>query len=70
MNEVTEQGDRYKELFGRRENFVIHATVAILSYIIVGLVPHLVYGFSFRKNDNKELKLAVVPVASLLCIAY
>ncbi|KAL2540331.1 Membrane protein of ER body 1 [Abeliophyllum distichum] len=68
-NQVTKQGDRYRELLGRRHNLVLHATVVILSYLIFGLVPPLVYGFSFRKNDDKELKLVVVAVASFLCIA-
>ncbi|KAL2556421.1 membrane protein of ER body-like protein [Forsythia ovata] len=68
-NQVTKQGDHYRELLGRRQNFVLHATVVILSYLIFGLVPPVVYGFSFRKNYDKELKLVVVAVASLLCIA-
>ncbi|KAI3457896.1 hypothetical protein Pfo_014559 [Paulownia fortunei] len=67
-DEVTEQRDRYKELLGRRQNFILHAIVAIISYLIFGLVPPVVYGFSFRKTDNKQLKLVVVAAASLLCI--
>lgn len=67
-NQITEQRDRYKELLGRRQNFVLHAIVAIISYLIFGLVPPVVYGFSFRKSDDKQLKLVVVGAASLVCI--
>ncbi|KAG8381640.1 hypothetical protein BUALT_Bualt06G0142600 [Buddleja alternifolia] len=67
-NQVPKQRDRYKQLLGRRENFILHAVVAIISYIIFGLVPPLVYGFSFRKTNDKELKLLVVAASSLLCI--
>ncbi|KAK4433213.1 Membrane protein of ER body-like protein [Sesamum alatum] len=60
--------DRYKELLGRRQNFILHAVVAIISYLVFGLVPPVVYGFSFRKTDDKQLKLVVVAAASLVCI--
>ena len=43
-------------------------TVAILSFFIFGLVPPVVYGFSFRQSDDKDLKLAAVAGASLVCI--
>lgn len=67
-NQITEHGDRYRELLGRRENFVLHAAVALLSYFIFGLVPPATYGFSFPKSDDKEFKLLAVAVASLICI--
>ncbi|WRX19205.1 hypothetical protein QQP08_011692 [Theobroma cacao] len=60
--------DRYQVVLGRRQNFVLHVTVAILSFLIFGLVPPIVYGFSFRKSDDKDLKLAAVAGASLVCI--
>ncbi|XP_073016634.1 membrane protein of ER body-like protein [Primulina eburnea] len=68
VSPVIERRDRYKELLGQKENFVMHATVSILSYIIFGLVAPVAYGFSFRKSDNKEFKLILVAAASLLCI--
>ncbi|KAL3630775.1 hypothetical protein CASFOL_023759 [Castilleja foliolosa] len=68
-DQVTNQRDRYKELLGRRQNFVLHAIVTIISYLVFGLVPPVVYGFSFRKTDDKQLKLVVVAASSLLCIA-
>ncbi|XP_051137967.1 uncharacterized protein LOC127256160 isoform X2 [Andrographis paniculata] len=66
---VADEGVRYKELLGRRENFILHATVAIISYLVFGLVPPAVYGFTFRKTDDKQLKLVVVAAASIMCIA-
>ncbi|XP_038711111.1 membrane protein of ER body-like protein isoform X2 [Tripterygium wilfordii] len=67
--ERNEQEDRYQELLGRRENFALHATLAILSFIIFGLLPPVIYGFSFGKSDNRDYKLAAVGVAGLVCIA-
>lgn len=60
--------DRYAKTLGRRENFPLHATVAILSFLIFGLIPPVIYGFSFRKSDNRDLKLAAVGGASLVCV--
>ncbi|CAJ2663925.1 unnamed protein product [Trifolium pratense] len=60
--------DQYKEVLGERKNFILHAFIAILSFIIFGLIPPIVYGFTFRENDEKDFKLAAVAGASLLCI--
>ncbi|XP_011018369.1 PREDICTED: membrane protein of ER body 1-like [Populus euphratica] len=65
---TNEQVDRYQELLGRRENFLLHATIALLSFLVFGLVPPAVYGFTFMETDDKNFKLAAVAVASLLCI--
>lgn len=65
---TNEQVDRYQEVLGRRENFILHAFVAILSFLVFGLVPPVVYGFTFRQTDDKDLKLAAVAAASLICI--
>ncbi|KAI8565188.1 hypothetical protein RHMOL_Rhmol03G0241200 [Rhododendron molle] len=67
-DQVTTQKNRYQELLGRRQNFWLHATVAILSFLIFGLVPPVVYGFTFRVSDNVDYKLIAVAGASLLCI--
>ncbi|CAG7887888.1 unnamed protein product [Brassica rapa] len=64
---VQEEG-RYKRLLGRRENFTLHVTVAIISFIITGLLPPIVYYFSFSKTHNRDYKVASVFGASLLCI--
>jgi len=53
---------------GQKKNFIIHASVAVLSFLVFGLVPPLVYGFSFYESDNEYLKLAAVAAASLSCI--
>jgi hypothetical protein len=60
--------DQYNEVLGERKNFILHAFIAILSFIIFGLIPPIVYGFTFRENDEKDFKLAAVAGASLLCI--
>ncbi|KAG0453201.1 hypothetical protein HPP92_025865 [Vanilla planifolia] len=68
-NEEEERTSRYWKLLGRRSNFGLHVTVAIASYILFGLLPPIIYGFSFRESDNKEHKLIAVASASLLCIS-
>ncbi|KAH9780210.1 Membrane protein of ER body-like protein [Citrus sinensis] len=65
---TSKQEDRYRELLGRRENFWVHATLVFLSYIIFGLIPPVVYGFSFRESDNRDFKIAAVGGSSLACI--
>ncbi|KAK7287376.1 hypothetical protein RIF29_00651 [Crotalaria pallida] len=60
--------DRYKEVLGQRKNFYLHAFISIISFIVFGLVPPVVYGFSFRESGNKDFKLAALGGASLLCI--
>ncbi|CAL5195491.1 unnamed protein product [Lathyrus oleraceus] len=60
--------DQYKEVLGERKNFILHAFIAILSFIIFGLIPPVVYGFTFRENDEKDFKLAAVAGASAICI--
>ncbi|KAI6697679.1 hypothetical protein NL676_017798 [Syzygium grande] len=64
----TEQVDRYQEVLGKRQHFPLHATVAILSFIIFGCVAPITYAFSFRESDNRDYKLATVAGASLFCI--
>ncbi|KAF5451496.1 hypothetical protein F2P56_026602 [Juglans regia] len=68
LNEAEERVDRYLQLLGQKKNFIIHASVAVISFLVFGLVPPVVYGFSFYKSDNSYLKLAVVAAASLICI--
>ncbi|XP_049393537.1 uncharacterized protein LOC125857924 isoform X2 [Solanum stenotomum] len=68
-NQIMEKHvDRYREQLGRRENFTLHAVLVILSYIIFGLLPPVTYGFSFRKSDDKDLKIVAVAAASLVCV--
>lgn len=65
-----EEESQYKRLLGRREHFMLHATIAILSFIITGLLPPVVYYFSFRETHNKDYKVASVFGASLICITF
>ncbi|KAM1764728.1 hypothetical protein ACFX11_003949 [Malus domestica] len=66
--QTDEQVERYQKVLGKRENFPLHASVAVLSFIVFGLIPPVVYGFSFRQSNNRDLKVAAVAVASFLCI--
>ena len=67
-NEHVEHVDRYEEHLGKRDNFILHAFFAILSFLVFGLVPPVVYGFTFHESNDKDLKLAAVAAASLICI--
>ncbi|XP_055812990.1 membrane protein of ER body 2-like [Solanum dulcamara] len=62
------QVDRYRELLGQRKHFLLHATFAMLSYFFFGLVPPVIYAFTFRKSDDRDYKLIAVAAASLLCV--
>ncbi|CAN7081843.1 unnamed protein product [Brassica oleracea var. botrytis] len=70
VSQTNSEESQYKRLLGRRENFMLHATVAILSFIITGLLPPVVYYFSFRETHNKDYKVASVFGASLICISF
>ena len=54
---------------GRRSKSQLHMVMALLSYIIFGLLPPVLYGFSFRESNNRENKMMAVAAASLACIA-
>ncbi|KAJ0035757.1 hypothetical protein Pint_26479 [Pistacia integerrima] len=59
---------RYQKLLGRRGNLPLHASLAVISFLFFGLLPPIIYGFSFCESDNKDLKLEAVLGASLICI--
>ncbi|KAJ6729197.1 FE(2+)/MN(2+) TRANSPORTER PCL1 [Salix viminalis] len=61
--------DLYQELVGRREKSLLHATIALLSFLVFGLVPPAVYGFTFMETDDKNLKLVAVAAGCFLCIS-
>lgn len=63
-----EETGRYHRELGLRENFKRHATVAVISFLLFGLVAPVNYSFSFLKSGNKDLKLVAVAAASLVCI--
>ncbi|KAD0728484.1 hypothetical protein E3N88_43794 [Mikania micrantha] len=60
--------DRYQQLLGQRSNFPLHMAVSLLSYLIFGFLPPIVYGFSFHESNDKDLKLLMVAAASIVCI--
>ncbi|KAI7982394.1 Membrane protein of ER body 1 [Camellia lanceoleosa] len=68
LRELKNEESRYKELLGQTDNFLLHATVAVLVFLIFGLIPPVTHGFSFRQIDDKDLKLVLVAAASLPCI--
>ncbi|XP_027114494.1 membrane protein of ER body 2-like [Coffea arabica] len=59
---------RYEEQLGRKEHFSLHAMLAVLSYLVFGLIPPVIYGFTFRESDDRDYKILAVAAASLLCI--
>ncbi|RVW86504.1 Membrane protein of ER body-like protein [Vitis vinifera] len=65
---ANEETGRYHRELGLKENFKRHATVAVLSFLLFGLVAPVTYSFSFLKSGNKDLKLVAVAAASLVCI--
>ncbi|XP_028200798.1 membrane protein of ER body-like protein isoform X5 [Glycine soja] len=60
--------DRYQESLGRKENFLLHAVVAVLSFLIFGAIPLVIYGLLINKNYYTEVKLATVAATSIVCI--
>lgn len=60
---------RYWEKLRQRKHFGRHTFFALLSYVIFGLLPPVVYGFAFRESDNRDYKIIAVAATSLLCIA-
>ncbi|XP_021762436.1 membrane protein of ER body-like protein isoform X1 [Chenopodium quinoa] len=60
--------EHYEQQLGRPGHFLLHATIAIISYLVFGLMSPIIYGFSFYKSDNKYLKLAALAAVSLVCI--
>ncbi|KAI7748354.1 hypothetical protein M8C21_012992 [Ambrosia artemisiifolia] len=60
--------DRYQLLLGQRADFPLHMTISLLSYLIFGFLPPLVYGFSFYESNDKDLKLLTVAAASIVGI--
>ncbi|KAL2540765.1 Uncharacterized protein Adt_01743 [Abeliophyllum distichum] len=67
--DLNKQTDRYHELIGRRDNFPLHFTFSILSFLLFGLIPPAVYGLAFEKTgNNKDYSIIAVAVVSLMCI--
>ena len=67
-DQINEETSRYHRELGPRENFKLHTIVIVLSFLLFGLVAPVTYSFSVLKSGNKDLKLAAVAAASLVCI--
>lgn len=67
-NSEQQDTDKYQELLGKRGHFPLHASFAVFSYLVFGLLPPTMYGFTFRESDNKDYKILAVGVASFACI--
>lgn len=65
---TNEHVDRYYTSLGNRDNFYLHLFIAILSFIIFGIVPPLVYGLTLYETNDKDLTLVAVAGASVICI--
>ncbi|KAJ4726794.1 Membrane protein of ER body-like protein [Melia azedarach] len=66
--EMNKQEDRYQQQLGRRENFSLHASIVVLSFLTFGLMPPVIYGFSFCESDNRDMKIVAVACSSLACV--
>ena len=69
MNEDNERVGHYWLQLGRRTKARLHMILALLSYIVFGLLPPILYGLSFRESNDRENKMMAVAGASLMCIA-
>lgn len=62
---------KYKEVLGNKKGeyyFVFHATFAILSYLVFGLVAPTTYAFAFREGDNRKGKILAAAAAAFACV--
>ncbi|XP_048539387.1 membrane protein of ER body-like protein isoform X2 [Triticum urartu] len=64
-----EQVGHYWLQLGRRSKARLHMVMALLSYMVFGLLPSVLYGLSFRESNDRENKMMAVAGASLACIA-
>ncbi|KAL5225799.1 hypothetical protein ABZP36_012438 [Zizania latifolia] len=69
VDESDEQVGHYWVQLGRRSKSRRHVFMAVLSYILFGLLPPVIYGLSFRGGGEREKKMVAVVAASLACIA-
>ncbi|XP_044438881.1 membrane protein of ER body-like protein isoform X2 [Triticum aestivum] len=64
-----EQVGHYWLQLGKRSKARLHMVMALLSYMVFGLLPPVLYGLSFRESNDRENKMMAVAGASLACIA-
>ncbi|CAH8364020.1 unnamed protein product [Eruca vesicaria subsp. sativa] len=61
--------DPYEELLGNRNNVILHCIVVVVSFIFFGVIPPLLYRFSYKITDNgRHYEAAIVIAASLVCV--
>ncbi|PWA75529.1 hypothetical protein CTI12_AA241220 [Artemisia annua] len=63
-----ESSTKYKELLGRVEHFPLHVFLAILSFLVFGVVPPVAYGYAFHETSDKDFTIVVVAVVSFVCV--
>lgn len=67
--QANKQEDGYQRLLGRRENVVLHADLAVLSFLIFGAVPVVICGILVGENYSSEVKVTdVVAAYALFCL--
>ncbi|KAM3196592.1 hypothetical protein ACQJBY_072342 [Aegilops geniculata] len=69
VNDDNERVGHYWLQLGRRSKARLHMVLALLSYMVFGLLPPVIYGMSFRESNDRENKMMAVAGASLACIA-
>ncbi|XP_040252991.1 membrane protein of ER body-like protein isoform X3 [Aegilops tauschii subsp. strangulata] len=69
VNDDNEQVGHYWLQLGRRSKAQLHMVLALLSYMVFGLLPPVIYGLSFRESNDRENKMMAVAGASLASIA-
>ncbi|XP_076945578.1 uncharacterized protein LOC143616707 [Bidens hawaiensis] len=67
-NNNQEARNKYKELLGSVEHFPLHAFFAILSFLVFGVIPPVVYGYSFHETNDTDFTMVIVAGVSLVCV--
>ncbi|GKD50661.1 membrane protein of ER body-like protein, partial [Tanacetum coccineum] len=63
-----ESRTKYKGLLGRVEHFPLHVFLAILSFLVFGIIPPVAYGYAFHETGDKDFTIVVVAVVSFVCV--
>lgn len=66
--QLNQQKDRYQKVLGRRANFALHAVVVVLSFLMFGSIPIVIYGILTHENYSSNVKVAAVAATSIVCI--
>ncbi|GJX15327.1 membrane protein of ER body-like protein [Tanacetum coccineum] len=60
-----ESRTKYKELLGRVEHFPLHVFLAILSFLVFGIIPPVAYGYAFHETSDKDFTIMVVAICAV-----